>query len=66
MNPVLPIDHRIIDMACRDPLTANRNLFDLLFELREHSVLLTIGGGFGLYLKSIQSDMSTTEVRNVR
>jgi len=36
-------------MAWMDPLTAN--LLDLIFELREHPVPLTIGGGFGLYLK---------------
>ena len=30
-----------------DPLTAN--LLDLLHELREHPIPLTIGGGFGLY-----------------
>ncbi|MGA2253394.1 MAG: hypothetical protein ABSG53_01930 [Thermoguttaceae bacterium] len=34
-------------MAWMDPLTAN--LLDLLHELREHPIPLTIGGGFGLY-----------------
>ena len=37
-----------------DPLTTN--LLDLLFELREHPVPLTIGGGFGLYLKRMRLD----------
>ena len=37
-----------------DPLTAN--LLDLLFELRELPVPLTIGGGFGLYLKRMRLD----------
>jgi hypothetical protein len=32
-----------------DPLVTS--LLDLLFELREHPIPLTIGGGFGLYLK---------------
>ena len=41
-------------MAWMDPLTAN--LLDLLFELREHPVPLTISGGFGLYLKRIRLD----------
>jgi hypothetical protein len=41
-------------MAWMDPLTAN--LIDLLFELRDFSVPLTIGGGFGLYLKRMQLD----------
>jgi predicted nucleotidyltransferase len=41
-------------MAWMDPLTAN--LLDLLFELREHPVPLTIGGGFGLYLKRMRLD----------
>lgn len=39
-------------MAWMDPLTTN--LLDLLFELREHPVPLTIGGGFGLYLKRMR------------
>jgi predicted nucleotidyltransferase len=37
-----------------DPLTMN--LLDLLFELRERPVPLTIGGGFGLYLKRMRLD----------
>ena len=37
-----------------DPLTAN--LLDLLFELREHPIPLTIGGGFGLYLNRMRLD----------
>jgi hypothetical protein len=37
-----------------DPLTMN--LLDLLFELRERRVPLTIGGGFGLYLKRMRID----------
>ena len=41
-----------------DPLTAN--LLDLLAVLREHSIPLTIGGGFGLYLKRKQASGSTT------
>ncbi len=41
-------------MAWMDPLTAN--LLDLLYELREHPVPLTIGGGFGLYLKHMRLD----------
>jgi len=41
-------------MAWMDPLTAN--LLDLLFELRELPVPLTIGGGFGLYLKRVRLD----------
>jgi len=41
-------------MAWMDPLTAN--LLDLLFELRELPVPLTIGGGFGLYLKRMRLD----------
>ena len=41
-------------MAWMDPLTAN--LLDLLFELRELPVPLTIGGGFGLYLKRMWLD----------
>lgn len=41
-------------MAGMDPLTTN--LLDLLFELREHPVPLTIGGGFGLYLKRMRLD----------
>ena len=43
-------------MAWMDPLTAN--LLDLLFELREHPVPLTIGGGFGLYLKRMRLDQT--------
>ena len=43
-------------MAWMDPLTAN--LLDLLFELREHSIPLTIGGGFGLYLKRMRLDQT--------
>jgi predicted nucleotidyltransferase len=39
-----------------DPLTAN--LLDLLFELREHPIPLTIGGGFGLYLKRMRLDQT--------
>ena len=38
-------------MAWTDPLTAH--LLDLLFELRDTLVPLTIGGGFGLYLKRL-------------
>jgi len=41
-------------MAWMDPLTAN--LLDLLFELREHPIPLTIGGGFGLYLNRMRLD----------
>jgi predicted nucleotidyltransferase len=41
-------------MAWMDPLTAN--LLDLLVELRELPVPLTIGGGFGLYLKRMRLD----------
>ena len=41
-------------MAWMDPLAAN--LLDLLFELRELPVPLTIGGGFGLYLKRMWLD----------
>jgi len=37
-----------------DPLTAN--LLDLLFELREHPIPLTIGDGFGLYLNRMRLD----------
>ena len=43
-------------MAWMDPLTAN--LLDLLHELREHPVPLTIGGGFGLYLKRMRLDQT--------
>ena len=43
-------------MAWMDPLTAN--LLDLLFELREHPIPFTIGGGFGLYLKRRQLDQT--------
>jgi hypothetical protein len=43
-------------MAWMDPLTAN--LLDLLFELREHPIPLTIGGGFGLYLKRARLDQT--------
>ena len=43
-------------MAWMDPLTAN--LLDLLFELRDHPVPLTIGGGFGLYLKRMRLDQT--------
>ena len=39
-------------MAWMDPLTAN--LLDLLLELRGHAVPLTIGGGFGLYLRRMR------------
>ncbi len=39
-------------MAGMDSLTTN--LLDLLSELREHSVPVTIGGGFGLYLKRMR------------
>lgn len=41
-------------MAWTEPLTAN--LLDLLVELREHPIPLTIGGGFGLYLKRMRLD----------
>ncbi|MGO8752544.1 MAG: hypothetical protein ACLQNE_41930 [Thermoguttaceae bacterium] len=41
-------------MGWMDPLTMN--LLDLLFELRERRVPLTIGGGFGLYLKRMRLD----------
>ncbi|MFZ5830827.1 MAG: hypothetical protein ACOY3P_12100 [Planctomycetota bacterium] len=41
-------------MAWMDPLTAN--LLDLLVELRDNAVPLTIGGGFGLYLKRMRLD----------
>ena len=41
-------------MAWVDPLTAN--LLDLLVELRGLPVPLTIGGGFGLYLKRMRLD----------
>ena len=41
-------------MAWMDLLTAN--LLDLLFELHKHPVPLTIGGGFGLYLKRMRLD----------
>lgn len=41
-------------MAWMDPLTTN--LLDLLLELRELPVPLTIGGGFGLYLKRMRLD----------
>src|SRR5580700_6723807 len=43
-------------MAWMDPLTAS--LLDLVFELREHPIPLTIGGGFGLYLKRAQLDQA--------
>jgi hypothetical protein len=43
-------------MAWMDPLTTN--LLDLLYELREHSMPLTIGGGFGLYLKRMHIDQT--------
>jgi hypothetical protein len=43
-------------MAWMDPLTAT--LLDLLFELREHPIPFTIGGGFGLYLKRRQLDQT--------
>ncbi len=43
-------------MAWMDPLTAN--LLDLLFELHEHPIPLTIGGGFGLYLKRMRLDQT--------
>ena len=43
-------------MAWMDPLTAN--LLDLLYELREHPIPLTIGGGFGLYLKRMRLDQT--------
>jgi hypothetical protein len=43
-------------MAWMDPLTTN--LLDLLFELREHPMPLTIGGGFGLYLKRMHIDQT--------
>ena len=43
-------------MEWMDPLTAN--LLDLLFELREHPIPLTIGGGFGLYLKRMRLDQT--------
>lgn len=43
-------------MEWMDPLTAN--LLDLLFELRKHSIPLTIGGGFGLYLKRMRLDQT--------
>jgi hypothetical protein len=43
-------------MAWMDPLTTN--LLDLLFELREHPIPLTIGGGFGLYLKRRRLDQT--------
>ena len=43
-------------MAWMDPLTVN--LLDLLYELREHPIPLTIGGGFGLYLKRMQLDQT--------
>ena len=48
-------------MAWMDPLTAN--LLDLLVELRELPVPLTIGGGFGLYLKRMRLD--ETRVRTL-
>ena len=48
-------------MAWMDPLTAT--LLDLLFELRELPVPLTIGGGFGLYLKRMRLD--ETRVRTL-
>ena len=50
-------------MEWMDPLTAN--LLDLLFELREHPIPLTIGGGFGLYLKRMRLDQ-TREGRSSR
>lgn len=43
-------------MAWMDPLTAN--LLDLLFEFRANPVPLTIGGGFGLYLKRRHLDQT--------
>jgi len=43
-------------MAWTDPLTTH--LLDLLFELREHPIPLTIGGGFGLYLKRRRLDQT--------
>ncbi len=43
-------------MEWMDPLTAN--LLDLLFELREHPIPLTIGGGFGLYLKRMRLEQT--------
>ena len=43
-------------MAWEDPLRTN--LLDLLFELRSHTVPLTIGGGFGLYLKRLHLDQT--------
>jgi hypothetical protein len=43
-------------MAWMDPLTAN--LLDLLFELREHPIPLTVGGGFGLDLERIRLDQT--------
>src|SRR5271166_5125011 len=43
-------------MAWMDPLTAN--LLDVLYELREHPIPLTIGGGFGLYLKRMRLDQT--------
>ncbi len=39
-----------------DPLTAT--LLDLLFELRDNPVPLTIAGGFGLYLKRRHLDQT--------
>jgi predicted nucleotidyltransferase len=48
-------------MAWMDPLTAN--LLDLLVELRQLPVPLTIGGGFGLYLKRMRLD--ETRVRTL-
>ena len=48
-------------MAWMGPLTVN--LLDLLVELRELPVPLTIGGGFGLYLKRMRLD--ETRVRTL-
>ena len=41
-------------MAWMDPLTAN--LLDLLFELREHPIPLTIGGGFSSHESTCRAD----------
>lgn len=43
-------------MAWMDPLRTN--LLDLLFELRNHSLPLTVGGGFGLYLKRLRLEQT--------